>query len=1159
MDLARNSTTIKSAISTPTRARLFFSAARYLAGKALTILVTIFVGVFITMLIVSYPTGSGDGPNMSPFELRLETQIDSLIYSGLYDGTIPRDSNGAPDQNALDAFTKKLRSDAGLDLRIWPRRILWTLKALTFNWGTLDSTYVEQLGVGPSFRSFSDNVALQFLPNTLLLIGIAYLLVFLIGMPLALHLARNHGNWLDRFLTILSPISSVPSWVFAVLLITIFAVQLHWLPVGGMFDFHKPEDPLEATQVLLKHMILPVSALVLSLLFQLVYTWRTFFIIYSEEDYVDLARAKGLANRTLEKQYILKPALPYIITSFATSLIAFWQLTVALEAVFQWPGIGLLYIKSLPNYWKESVQNGDLMIVIQIVVIFAYLLGLLVFLLDVIYVFVDPRIHLVPASHIAQTNARVKRKSTGWASPFKAWMKNKSPVRPKPAAGPDMKRAFSWSQFFRDSRESMREIQARSRLFIQELRMYPSAIFGLIVIVILLAGSFYAVFALPYEQFGREFDENRVKGYNLTPRLAAPLWFNYFSRTPRLSMLIMDENSKEANISFRTTDNGWVEKTTTFKFDYNYGDFPSDVFLYLDPKYTQKFPFVSMVWTTPGGKTIDLKAQAVGAETDYDFGSGISTNKLLNKNPEWKKWFVISGQYPTPAYELLFAKPDSIQSIPQRGTYQLEIKSLFFENDSDLQSKLVLLGQVYGAAGTDYWRRDLIVPLFWGMPFTLIIGFMGTLITTLIAMVLPAVGVWFGGGLDAFIQRLTEVNMVLPGLAIAVMANLLFGTSIWILLGIVVLLNAFGGPIKTFRSAFLQAKEAPYMEVARSYGASNFRIITHYLVPRILPVFIPHLVSQIPSFIFLEATLGFFNIKSTYPSWGRIIYDGLSRGALYGSPFWVLEPIFLLLLTGLAFAMLGSALERILNPRVIDQIPQPEKKRETIRNSNPLRNLSKQTTAGLALVLVVFVVMISSGKTTTFASQVIKNNFSSEAAGGMTPDSAKNNASVSATASVPTDLPATVSKASSTPTALPPTPTVAASPTATPTFTLEPTYPSIPIVSLPATYILQKGEYPYCIARRFNIDPNELIALNGLGLHQKFYVGAILKIPQTERTFPGDRVLKTHPAVYTVSTPGETVYGVACVFGDVDPVTIAQLNNISVDSILFVRQQLNIP
>src|SRR5688500_4305725 len=171
------------------------------------------------------------------------------------------------------------------------------------------------------------------------------------------------------------------------------------------------------------------------------------------------------------------------------------------------------------------------------------------------------------------------------------------------------------------------------------------------------------------------------------------------------------------------------------------------------------------------------------------------------------------------------------------------------------------------------------------MPFTLIVGYLGTVMTTIIARALPSVGVWFGGCLDAFIQRLTEVNMVLPGLSLAVLAHALFGTHIWLLRGGVVMLHACAGPIKTLRAAFLQAKEAPYIEVARSYGASNLRIISHYLIPRILPVFIPHLVTQIPSFIFLEATLGFFNIKSNYPSWGRIIYEGLSRGALYGSPF----------------------------------------------------------------------------------------------------------------------------------------------------------------------------------------------------------------------------------------------------------------------------------
>ena len=152
------------------------------------------------------------------------------------------------------------------------------------------------------------------------------------------------------------------------------------------------------------------SAARLSMLFQLVYTWRTVLIIYSEEDYVELARAKGLEARLFEKQYILRPALPYVLTGFVTSLIGFWQLTVALERIFQWPGIGLLYIEALPNYWGKNVEYGNLMIVIQIVVTFSYLLGILVFLLDLAYVIVDPRIHLIPQSNLARTSAQIKKR-----------------------------------------------------------------------------------------------------------------------------------------------------------------------------------------------------------------------------------------------------------------------------------------------------------------------------------------------------------------------------------------------------------------------------------------------------------------------------------------------------------------------------------------------------------------------------------------------------------------------------------------------------------------------------------------------------------------------------------------------------------------------------
>jgi peptide/nickel transport system permease protein len=900
--------------SQPSRTRLAMRVVKYLAGKAITIALTIFTGVFLTVLLASQPSQRGMGPPVSPFETSLEAQIFVIVR--LNSGLFGPDA----DKEKIAALTEQLRTEMGLNLPYLPRHLLWTVKALTFDWGPLG---MRQGGWASRMvaRASAADIILHYMPNTLLLIGTAYLLVFLIGMPLALYLSRNYGGKLDRLFAVLSPVSSVPSWVIGVLLLAIFAFQLRWLPFGGMYDSLKPGNPVEYVLQVGKHMILPVLSIVLSLLFQMVYMWRTFFVIYSEEDYVELARAQGLSSKTLERKYILRPALPYVITGFVTSLVTFWQLSMTLEAVFRWPGLGWLYIEeALPNFWGESMEPGELIIVVGIVVIFAYLLGLTVLLLDLVYVIVDPRIRLLPSGDASQSK-QIKTKRIGWRTWFTTWRRRKNPEYEAHAHRPAARRGFALSRVAENLMESLRGSRARSGLFFQELRRYPSAIFGLTVIVILLAGSIYAVAALPYQEYGQAYEWNRMTGFSLTPRTAMPSWVNLFNSPSLLSTHIMKEGGSEASVSTRTLENGWVEKTNTFTFEYSYKESPSEIFLYLDPKYSEHSPFASVEWTYPDGRTLKLRDKTISAITSYDFEAGLNPTQILNQNPEWKKWFVNTGQYPTPAFNLLFATPDSSQFILQRGTYKLTVTSLLFEKGSDIQPQLVLLGQVYGLAGTDYARRDLVVPLFWGMPFALFIGLVGTLITTLVAMLLPAIGVWYGGWVDNLIQRLTEINMVLPSLPIAVLTNVLFGWDIWVILGIIVVLNTFGSPIKTLRSAFLQAKEAPYIEAARSYGASDFRIITRYLVPRILPVLIPLLITQVPSFIFLEATLGFFNIRSNYPSWGRIIYEGLTRGALYGSPFWVLEPISLLLLTSLAFALLGSALERILNPRIIDTIP----------------------------------------------------------------------------------------------------------------------------------------------------------------------------------------------------------------------------------------------
>mgnify|MGYP001209346052 CR=1 FL=1 len=97
---------------------------------------------------------------------------------------------------------------------------------------------------------------------------------------------------------------------------------------------------------------------------------------------------------------------------------------------------------------------------------------------------------------------------------------------------------------------------------------------------------------------------------------------------------------------------------------------------------------------------------------------------------------------------------------------------------------------------------------------------------------------------------------------------------------------------------------------------------------------------------------------------------------------------------------------------------------------------------------------------------------------------------------------------------------------------------------LPASYTLQKGEFPYCIARRFNVDINELLSTNGLSSSSYTYAGQVLKIPQTGNPFLGERALKPHPDYYTIKS-GDTLNTIACSYGDVSPDMIALQNNLS--------------
>jgi peptide/nickel transport system permease protein len=202
----------------------------------------------------------------------------------------------------------------------------------------------------------------------------------------ALGLSRRYGSFIDKIVVGLAPTSAAPGWFYGLFFILIFASLFKILPFGGMVDAPPPEHPLMYALSLGKHLILPVSAWIIAAIFLNIYQWRTFFLIYSSEDYVEMAKAKGLSNKMIERRYILRPTLPTIITSFALLVITMWSGAIIHETVFNWPGIGSLYFQAIGAF--------DTPVIVAVTVVYAYLLAFTVFILDFVYALVDPRVRL---------------------------------------------------------------------------------------------------------------------------------------------------------------------------------------------------------------------------------------------------------------------------------------------------------------------------------------------------------------------------------------------------------------------------------------------------------------------------------------------------------------------------------------------------------------------------------------------------------------------------------------------------------------------------------------------------------------------------------------------------------------------------------------------
>jgi peptide/nickel transport system permease protein len=360
-----SSTEIKKKSSNSTLSRL----GRFTAVRLVTTFFTVVVGVYLTILIA----------NMGGY-------VDTIMRNDIKERTIMRvaamtaNQQLSPERRAamIQEMTALEEKRLGLDTPFVVRSFRYLGNALKLDLGRAQNM------VSDNGSREVKNIILERLPATLLLMGTAELFLFFFSVFIALMLSRAYGSFWDKLVITLSPTSAVPPWFYGIFLILIFAALLKVLPFGGMVDAPPPSNPVDYALSVFKHMILPGSSLIISSLFISIYSWRTFFLIYSSEDYVEMAKAKGLPPREIERRYILRPTLPNIITNFALLVIGLWSGATITETVFLWPGLGRTIFRAIGFY--------DTPVIVGTTIIYAYLLALTVFLLDFVYALVDPRV-----------------------------------------------------------------------------------------------------------------------------------------------------------------------------------------------------------------------------------------------------------------------------------------------------------------------------------------------------------------------------------------------------------------------------------------------------------------------------------------------------------------------------------------------------------------------------------------------------------------------------------------------------------------------------------------------------------------------------------------------------------------------------------------------
>jgi peptide/nickel transport system permease protein len=313
---------------------------------------------------------------MSSYLLRRLLQSAVLFLSiTVITFAIVRQAPGGPALLANPNLSKsqivELRSGLGLEDPLYVQYSRWFARLLN---GDLGTSFNEGVPV-------VDLIA-ERLPNTLLLSSVAFVIAVSLGMTFGILGAVHRGTWLDRILSVVGVLNlSIPVFWLAIVLILVFAVQLRWLPVGGL-----PDEGERTLLEFARHLLLPALVAAGFMMANVMRYTRSSYLGVSHQLYVTAARAMGLPESRVVLKFALKNAMLPVITVIGIGIPQLFGGAAITETVFAWPGIGSLGI--------AAARTGDFPVVMGITLVVSAIVVAANLLTDLSYALLDPRVKL---------------------------------------------------------------------------------------------------------------------------------------------------------------------------------------------------------------------------------------------------------------------------------------------------------------------------------------------------------------------------------------------------------------------------------------------------------------------------------------------------------------------------------------------------------------------------------------------------------------------------------------------------------------------------------------------------------------------------------------------------------------------------------------------